>query len=227
MILNIAIIIFVLISIIVGYKRGFTDTVLRLAGGIIALVLAFLLQNSVANFITNQTGMDKQIAEGVKKSVTNMLIKEDKQPSTSDDKNSSVVMNSKSFLEKYEEMKKASGEERTTKIDEWSMSIARFVVKGISFIAIFIIVSLLVMIVRLILGGIMELPVLHQLDEVAGLGAGFILAIIELLVVFSIISFISPLEIMSGINNLIESSSIARFIYNNNFLVTIIASKIL
>lgn len=223
MILDIIILIFIVVSVFVGLKRGFVDTLIRLAGGIIALILAFTLQTSVADFITNQTGMDKQIAEGVKTSVNKMLVKEDNKTSN----NESTLENSKLFAKTYEDIKNSQGEARESKLDEWSKSIAKFVVKGISFIAIFIVVSILIMIIRLILGGIMDLPVLKQLDGVAGLGAGFVLSIIQLLVIFAIISFISPMEIMSGINKLIEGSTIAKYLYNNNFLVTIISSKIL
>lgn len=227
MVLDIIIVIFILVSVVVGFKKGFTDTVLRLAGGIIALVLAFMLQGSVAQFITEQTGMDKQIAEGVKSSITKMLIKENTTPTKEQNDNTNFLTSAKLFADKYQDIKNSSGNERESKIDQWSMSVASFVVKGISFVAIFIAVSIVIMILRLILGGVMDLPVLKQLDGLAGLGAGFVLGIIQLLVIFAIISFISPMQIMSGINNLIEASTIAKIIYNNNFLVSIIASKIL
>jgi len=224
MILDIVIIVFVVISIIIGYKRGFTDTVIRLGGGIIALVLAFILQNSVADFIADKTGVDKQISEGVKTSITKMLVKEDKgSEATNDD----FLTSSKLFAGKYQDIKNSKGEARESKVAEWSNVVSKFVVKGISFIAIFIAVSLVIMILRLILGGVMDLPVLKQLDGLAGLGAGFALAVIQLLVIFSIFSFISPMQVMSGINKLIEASTLAKFIYNNNFLVSILASKLL
>ncbi len=227
MILDIIIVIFVLASIFIGYKKGFTDTVIRLGGGIIALVLAFMLQGSVAEFITDKTGMDKQISGGVRTSVEKMLMGDNKSGESNTEKNDGFFANSKMFEAKYKEIKDAEGKAKESKIDEWSSSIAQFIIKGISFIAIFIAVSILILILRLILGGIMDLPVLKQLDGVAGIGAGFVLAIIQLLVIFSIFSFISPMQIMSGINNLIETSYIAKFIYNNNILVSIIASKLL
>lgn len=224
MILDVVIIVFVVISTIIGYKRGFTDTLIRLGGGIVALILAFVLQSSVADVITDKTGVDKQIAEGFKTSITKMLVKEDKGNVKT---NNDFLTGSKLFAGKYQDIKNSKGEARESKVVEWSNSISKFVVKGISFIAIFIAVSLVIMILRLILGGVMDLPVLKQLDGVAGIGAGFVLSIIQLLVIFSIFSFISPMQIMSGINELIENSTVAKYIYSNNFLVSIIASKLL
>lgn len=226
MVLDIIVLIFIGASIIMGFKRGFTDTVIRLAGGIIALILAFVLQSSVATFISENTGIDKQISEGVKTSVTKM-IKNEASTATNNKESNNFLSSSKMFSGQYEDIKNSSGQTRESKLDEWSKSIAKFVVKGISFVVIFFAISILIMILRLVLGGVMDLPVLKQLDGLAGLGAGFVLAIIQLLVICSIISFISPMEIMSGINKLIENSTLAKFIYNNNFLVAIISNKLL
>lgn len=226
MILDIIILIFIAGSVVLGYKKGFTDTTIRLFGGIIGIILAFMLQGNVAEVITKNTAIEKQIAEGIKKQVTEMVINEETSKEAISSDSSKFTTNSL-FSQKYADIKKAKGNVRKSKIDEWSLSIAKFIVKGISFVSIFIVVFLIITILRMVLGGVMELPVLKQLDSLAGLGVGFVLAIIELLVIFSIISFISPMQIMDTVNKLIENSKIAKIIYDNNFLVTIIAKKLL
>lgn len=227
MILNIIIIVFVVGCMLIGLKRGFTDTVIRLAGGIIAIILAFVLQSSVANFITDKTGFDKQISQSLRTNITKVLTKEDKTSIIERDNNEMFLGMPNILSQRYEEIRNSSGKVRDSKVNEWSNAIAKFIIMGISFIAIFITVSILIGIARLILGGIADLPVLKELDGLAGLGAGFILAIIDLMIVFSIISFISPMQMMAGLNRLIEGSTIAKFISDNNFILTIITNKFL
>lgn len=216
MILDIVLIVLLLLGGFIGYKRGFVKVVIKLATFILAIVLGFLLQPSVADFIGESLGFSNTISTAI----------EDKLSEVSDNDGEKEI--NIPVLEKtLKEIEKVSQDKKAETISNWSEKISDFVIKGISFIAIFLVVSILMGIIALILDTVVQLPVLKTLNGTIGAGIEVVLVLLGVLVVLAIISFLSPLDMLNVANNYINESCIIKWLYENNIIVSIIGKKIL
>lgn len=75
------------------------------------------------------------------------------------------------------------------------------------------------MFVKLISNLITKLPVIKQFDELGGGIYGTVRAGVTILIIFTIVSAISPIIPDSGIIKVINESHIAKFIYENNVII--------
>ena len=217
MVLDIALIVIILLGVFIGYKRGFVKVVIKLGTMILAIVLAFVLQNSVAEFIGEELGLKNTISVAV----------ENKLGEFADGKGDKKELNIPILEKTIEDISKAKDNEKQEAISNWTTKIADFVVKGLSFILIFLVVSITMGIIGLILNTITELPVLKTLNGVLGASTEFVLMLFRIFIVLAIISFLSPLEILTTITNYIDESCITKWLYENNIIVSIIGRKLL
>lgn len=217
MVLDIALIVIILLGAFIGYKRGFVKVVIKLGTMILAIVLAFVLQNSVAEFIGEELGLKNTISVAV----------ENKLGEFADGKGDKKELNIPILEKTIEDISKAKDNEKQEAISNWTTKIADFVVKGLSFILIFLVVSITMGIIGLILNTITELPGLKTLNGVLGASTEFVLMLFRIFIVLAIISFLSPLEILTTITNYIDESCITKWLYENNIIVSIIGRKLL
>ena len=227
--LDIILIIIVALSIFVGYKKGFVSVTLKLIGFILALILAIIFKNSVADFANRQLGLGNTISTTVEKSLNSYIGAENniKSEDTSGNKKENFENNNKIFNFITEEVKGATEDQKAEIISKQSDKIALFVLKGLSFITIFIIVRVIVWIVGLILNTVVNLPVLKTFNGFAGAGIQCLIVIFEIFIVLSIISFLSPLETIDGVEKYINNSVLVKWMYNNNILVNVLMNKVL
>ena len=218
MILDIVLIFIILIGVFIGYKKGFVKTIIKLGTFIIAFLIAFVLQSSVADFIGETLGFNNTISSAVENKL--IEITTDKEDKSEQDINIPV-------LEKtINEINDVADEKKEEVILGWSNRVSTFIIRGISFIAVFIVVSILMGIIGLILDTIVELPVLKTLNGILGSVIEVILIVLRIAILLTIISFLSPLDILKPITNYINESCITKWIYENNIIVHIIGRKI-
>lgn len=218
MILDIILILIIALGALIGYKRGFVKVIIKLGTLILAVVLALILQNSVAKFIGENLGLKNTISIVVENKLENFT--------KSEDKDQKEVNNP--ILEKtLKDINKAAAEEKQQVISGWTGKIADFVVKGISFIVIFLVVAITMGIIGLILNTVAQLPVLKTLNGVMGASTEVILMVCRILILLAIISFLSPLELLTSVTSYINDSCITKWLYENNIIVSIIGKKLL
>ena len=82
-------------------------------------------------------------------------------------------------------------------------------------------------ILSLILNTVIKLPVLDTLNGVLGLGAAVILMAVRIMILLTIIYFVSPLEIIQPVINYINTSCITKLLYENNIIVNILGRKLM
>lgn len=215
MILDIVLILVILLAVFIGYKKGFVKVIIKLITFFLAIILAFLLKNSVAEFVGESLGFNNTISEAIENKL------EDFTSSEKEDINIPVLENT------INEINKSAEHKKTEMIIKWSDKVTTFVINGISFIAIFAIVSLLMGIIGLILDTVVKLPVLNTLNGALGAGIEFILIMLWIMIALAILSFLSPLEMLSAVTDYINKSCITKWLYENNIIISIIGRKLL
>ena len=103
-----------------------------------------------------------------------------------------------------------------------SENISRFVMKGLSFIAIFLIVRIICYILQMILNVVFNLPLLSTVNGIGGTVVGGLSVLIRIWVVLALISFVSPLPMFDSVVSYIDKTFLVKLLYNNNLLVAVV-----
>lgn len=217
MIVDVILILVLAFSVFLGYKKGFVKVAVKLATFLLAIVLSFLLQSSVAKFIGEEIGLKNTISITVQSKLTSLT----------ENKEEGLKTDIKMLEKTVDEINNAAEDKKAEIIKTWSDNIANFVLKGISFIVIFLTVSILMGIIGLILNSVVKLPVLKTLNGLFGGVTEFVLMLFRVMILLTIIYFVSPLEILETIIKYINSSCITKLLYENNIIISILGRKLM
>lgn len=209
MIIDIVLILFIALGAFMGYKKGLINVLVSFVAIIIAIVLSLLLQIPVANTL-RQTAIGNSINETVNNHLIGTI-----QNKTADIVDNTFYMNIGKNISSGEQLK------------DFSESITMFILKGLSFFIIFIIVTLIILILKKILNFVFDLPILNSVNQIGGLALGGIKSLAIVYIILAILAFISPMpSITSSITENVNKTKITKTLYNNNLLVNIIKSNI-
>lgn len=199
----------VLLCLIIGYIRGLTGALIKILSFILSIVIAFILFVPISNLIINNT----QIDENLEQSIREMIIKDNNEQ---EEKMPEAI--TEYISNKIEE---ASDSAKEIVVDNTAREVSTTIIKAGTWIGLFIIARILLIVLSFITSLIAKLPVIKQFDKAGGIIYGLLEGLIIVYVILAIISFIAPM--LSG--NLIDSinqSYIGNIMYNNNILLKII-----
>lgn len=208
-VVDLVILAIIVLCIIIGYIRGLTGSLIKIVSFILALIIAFILFVPVTTLIINNT----QIDENLEESIRNVVLQNDQ-----DEKENMPETITDYIGQKVNE---ASDEAKEAVVNSTSRDVALTIVKAGTWIALFIVARILLILLRFITSLITKLPVIKQFDKLGGIIYGLLEGLIIIYVLLAIISFISPM--MNGtLANAIDESIIGSMMYNNNLLLKII-----
>lgn len=215
---DVIVILIVLIFGLLGYKKGFIKTAFGMASFFVAIVLAFSLYKPVVYTITMNTEIDEWIYNTIagkveEKDSVNVENKSDNTSISEAIKNLPENMKEQLGLDEIKNQAKVAIAERVTEI---ALNI-------IAFISVYIIARVLLAILCFVLDKLMLLPVLKQLNEILGLIIGLLRGVFGIFIVFSVITFLSSVFDMEVLNLYISNSLIAKFLYENNFIIYLLS----
>ncbi|MDO4439287.1 MAG: CvpA family protein [Eubacteriales bacterium] len=95
-------------------------------------------------------------------------------------------------------------------------------VKGISFLFLFILIFLIIRIVAAILNIFAKLPIIYGLNQLGGAAIGFIEAIFVIWIIMVFVSFFPGGELCGQIMKQIYTSDFLLYIYKNNIIMRIL-----
>lgn len=227
-IVDIIILAIVAICILVGYKRGLSKSILKIASFLIAIILALILYRPIANVITDKTDLNKNIRNGIiekfnkdveeiEKGETPEKIEETKEESNQENKEIKIAITDnigEKIKDETEEMKKKIIEETATEIANRVVDIGAALV-------VFIVVRIILLVVFALLDLITKLPILKQVDKTGGIIYGILQG---LLITYIILAIIYLLNMISGLSSIgivkdIDNSLLGKILYNNNLLL--------
>ena len=203
-ILDIVVVLLIVLGALSGHKKGLVGILVRFAALILSIVLAFMFQSVVADAIYN-TGIGPKVADIAKTNIQKMI-----------DNGENV---DKSIYGKV-----LSSTVTEDNIVQASENISRFVMKGLSFIAIFLIVRIICYILQMILNVVFNLPILSTINSTGGTAVGALSVLIKIWILLALVSFVAPLPMFDGIITRINETFLIKFLYNNNLLVAIVKS---
>lgn len=215
-----------------GYKRGFVKTSFRMLSFIIAIVLSLLLYKPVANYIRENTNVSEWLIQTIsskddKKELQeieqneNITSEEEINDVTNEEENKDIEnmledlpQNIKEYIGVNETINQAK--------EQVMQKIVDTIINVMSLILVYIIVKLALGIVCFILDGIMQIPLLKQINEILGLILGIILGIIQVYTVLAVITFLSSFIQMPELIAYIKSSLITSVLFEYNLLIALI-----
>lgn len=217
----------VVISAIIAFKKGFVKTFFDFISTFIAIVLAFSLCNFGVQLIKENTTIDEWLEEVLNKSLNvseekneEYVLEEDY--TTSDNANNNFLtetlenlpQNIKEIvgLEEYKENAKISIIENSIEI----------ILKILSWIIIYVLARLILWLLCLIFNGIMSIPFLKQINNMAGLVLGAVVGLFRIYIFLAFVSFLTSVVTMDSFMELIKNSMIISVMYENNILISLI-----
>lgn len=224
-----------------AYKKGFVRTFFGLITVILAIVLATSFHKTLAAYIKDTTDLDEWISGALSDSVSN--IGEDV---NSGNLTSSTTSAQDSFSELSSSIDTSAlngfmGEENIFStlpdvvgeklgVNEFkenigsniTTTVADTAINILSWVILYIGIQIILNIAVAILDGVMSLPLLREINNIAGLAIGIVMGVFRIYIILAVIYFISTVANIYPIINAIGSSSMIASMYNNNLLLKII-----
>lgn len=207
-ILDIILILIISSFIFIGYKKGLAKVICGLISIILSLILTIILYKPITNFVLDNTQIDENIANFIQEKIT---INDDKETNSEEENQ---------ILNKYINNTKNNLENGI--IVSTSEIISVNLVSIVVLLILFVIIRIIIMILVLLSNSITELPIIKQFNKTGGIlyGAleGIIIIYILLAIAFFIITSLNKIQVL----DIIDSSYITRFLYENNIILKIL-----
>lgn len=195
LLIDLGILMVILISTFVGYKKGFIKVAFGLLSFVIALIIALLLYKPISNFITNYTPIPEKIEAQIESRI-----------SSADEKETQNFVSNY-----YRSIKNAS----TSLI---AHNITTSIINISSALIVFIVSRILLFFLRFSTDLIAKLPLIKQFNYIGGFLYGLLAGFLVIYLLFTIITVIAPMINVNKVITLINSSIIGNIMYNNNII---------
>lgn len=215
-IIDLIIVAIVAICVLLGYHKGLTGSLLKIVSFVVALVIAFVLFQPIANLVIEKTEWDEHIEQ----SIRDMTVKQEENPSSEQEETKEMSAVITNHINKAVE--NAAIDAKEAVIDATARDVSITIIKAGTWIVLFIVARIALILVRGLAKLLTSLPVIKQVDKAGGVVYGLLEALIILYVLLALASFISPMIEQNRLIDGIQSSFIGSYLYNNNLLLKIV-----
>lgn len=209
MIVDLIIGIIIILFLIIGYKKGLVFCLINLATFIVAIVLAFALCSPVAELVKNTTEID----ENMKSFIVSHMPGGEEIDLKANEQLPEPIRNA------IDGSVTSINEAKEKAIDATATEITNNVLKAICFVAIFFLVKILMLVLKVVSRIFTKIPVIEQINTLGGMIVGALEGLILVYVIFGVISLISPMLTNTAIVDSINDSFFGKMMYNNNVVV--------
>jgi len=209
-ILDVIIVAILAINVYLCYKKGLVNLAVGLIAVVAAIILSVIFYKPITNLVVENTGFD----EAIENTIIETFVPE------GTDAGQVQYVGILSFLET--EVGNVVNQTQNEVMYETAGAMAEKVINLIVFIAIFTIVRVALFALTFVADAITSLPILKQLDDVGGILYGLVKALLIIYVVLAIVSLIVTFTASTSISDVISSSYVTKFFYNNNILLNLI-----
>lgn len=239
---DLVILLIIALAALLGYKRGFVKTSFRMLSFVVAIIISLIFYKPLAGYIKENTNVSEWIIQMITSEENEnedielpadeeiddeILIEED----SSDDENidqqeeyemtlemENALKNLPQSIKEYIGVNEVINQTK----DKIALKLSDAIINVMSLICIYLASKLILMIVCFVLDGIMQIPLLKQINEILGLILGIILGIIQVYTVLAIITFLSSFIQMPELVAYIKSSLITSVLFEYNLLIMLI-----
>lgn len=103
--------------------------------------------------------------------------------------------------------------------------LAMMAISIIAFFALFFIIRIIFGFMKILLKSICKLPVFKQLDKLGGFSLGALEGLFSIYIIFALFTLFNSSPLITKVNEVIISSVIAKFLYENNLIINMLFSK--
>ena len=204
-VLDVIIIVLILLSTFLGYKKGLVSLGINLVAFVLALIISFILYRPIGNVIINTTQIDENIQKTIEKNIEQTVTNEE------NSKNKDNITNQIIEMAKGEMLPQATKE------------ISYSIVYGATMVILFIILRICLMLINCIANAIAKLPILGQVNKLGGAIYGVLRGVI--ITYFALISLIIVINPQNSLGKMIEETYLTKTMMNNNILNVFFTKK--
>ena len=207
LILDIVIIAILALSIIMGYKKGLINVIFNIFAFLLAIIITLVLYKPVSDIIIKNTDIQEKIETAI---IENTKGEENKKEEQTEN-----------GIQKYIEntMQNAEEDAKSKAIEVVAKDVSTKCIEIITALILFVITRIILIVLKFLTETLANLPIVKQCNEIGGLLYGVIKGILIIYVILTIMFFIISLKPEGMTANLIETSYITKFLYNNNIIV--------
>ena len=198
----------IILNIFIGYKKGLIKVALNIFAFFIAIVATLILFKPISNLVINNTQIDDKIKEAI--IITASRNQEQKESNENN-----------GFIQEYieNEIKSKAEEVKNSAIESIAGAISIRVVEILTWIILFIVIRIALILLKFLSETISEIPIIKQFNEIGGIVYGIIKSAVIIIFILTIIFIINSIYGNGKINDAIEESYVTKFLYNNNIVV--------
>lgn len=207
LIIDIVIIAILALSIIMGYKKGLINVIFNIFAFLLAIIITLVLYKPVSNIIIKNTDIQEKIETAI---IENTKGEENKKEEKTEN-----------GIQKYIEntMQNAEEDAKSKAIEVVAKNVSTKCIEIITALILFVITRIILVVLKFLTETLANLPIVKQCNEIGGLLYGIIKGLLIIYVILTIMFFIISLKPEGMTANLIETSYITKFLYNNNIIV--------
>ena len=188
----------------IGYKQGLVKAAIKILSFIIAIIISIILYKPVSAIVIKNTSIDDKIK--------NVIVENVKLEEKENAEKSNIIKDNLSN-------KIIAGANNT--VEEVADSFTVKLIEIAVILVLYIIARIILKFISALSDLITNLPILKQANKTGGIIYGFLKGVLIIYVLLAIIYLISPI-ISADIFGIIDNTIIAKEIYNNNILLTIV-----
>ena len=208
-----------IINGLIGRKVGFVKIIFSLFSLIVTLILTVLISPTVNDMLVG----NEKFYQSVVDKVETVISFEEEKTSTNEEigyietlpmpKSIKDALIENNNIDKYKSLAVNSFKEYV------SNYLAGVVINALAFVLTFLVILIALWVISIGLNIISKLPILNQLNKTAGMVAGLVQGLLIVWVFFIVITIFSGSQAGHDALEMIETSEILKFIYNNNVLM--------
>lgn len=204
-----------------GYKKGLFKTIFSIASIIIAILITTFVSPYIATKINSNVVINSKIREqviGIIDSCTEKMSDEEQEKFI---ESMPVPKYIKGYLKKNNNLQVY----QDRAIDSFSEYIVdelvRIIINLITFVIVYFVIRIGLFVVTLMGNIITKLPIIEQFDGMGGTLLGAVQGIIEIWILFIIVTFLSQTGYGISAMDCIMNNTILNILYNNNIIMQI------
>ena len=190
------IVIIVLASIFMGYRKGLIALGINLVASIITIVAVMILYRPVGAVIINKTEIDEKIESVIENNINEIVATEEM-----NDTLEALIH---------------SGEEGV--VTNASKAIAENIIYGGAMLVLFVAIRIILIFVTALGNFVAKLPVLEQFNEIGGIAYGLLRGMLIVYALLMLVNLIISVAPDNPLSDLINTSYIAQFMAKYNIL---------
>ena len=190
------IILFIILSVFLGYRKGLVSLGIHLVAFIIALIVAFILYRPIGNLIMSTTNIDESLQKTIETKLEEIVGNEETEGIAN-----SIIEDAKNGA-----------------VSETAKSLSMNIIYGGTIIILFIILRIALVFISAIANWIAKLPILKQANKLGGILYGLLRGILITYAILLILNLVITLNPQSGLNKTMNETYLAKAMMEYNIL---------